>query len=108
MTLELTVLLVSGSLSTSIGSIALMVTRLSRQRTERIKQGRVVDLERERLRLTMAVFERGAATGRPGELVDLTLALRSGVRSVRDSPEGPALAGSGESAPTSGVEAPTG
>ena len=69
------------------GAIALVVTQLSKQRTERIKHFQSVELERERLWLTLAAFERGVAKGQSVDLADLTQALRGDGCSARDSPD---------------------
>src|ERR1039457_430658 len=89
---ELIVPVASASASAIVGAITLMITGLSKQRTERIKHAQDTELERELLRSAMAAYERAAADGRAPDRVDLTLAPQgalpggsrcSGVQTVR-------------------------
>jgi len=75
MTPEVLIPLVSASISSVVGATTLMITHISRQRTERIKHARDTDLERERLRFVAAAYEHAAVDGHAPDLVDLTLAL---------------------------------
>jgi hypothetical protein len=78
-----------------------MITRLSRQRTERIKHGQTVELEREFLTLAMATYKHALAKGYPTDLVDVMLTLRGTMTGWRNSelqvPDG--RIGHSESAP---------
>lgn len=73
---EVIIPLVSASVSSVVGATMLMITHLSKQRTERIKHAQDNELERERLRFVAAAYEQAAVDGQAPDLVDLTLALR--------------------------------
>ena len=75
---EVIIPLVSASISSVAGGIALMVTHLSKQRTERAKHAQDHELERERLRFIAQAYEHAVAAGQAPDLVDLTIALRAG------------------------------
>jgi hypothetical protein len=62
-----------------------MVSRLSRQRTERIKHRQSLELEREFLTLAMSAYEHALQEGQAPDLVDMTtvLALREAPTSRR-------------------------
>ena len=75
MPLEVFIPLVSASISSVVGATTLMITHISRQRTERIKHAQDTELERERLRFVAAAYEHAAVDGHAPDLVDLTLAL---------------------------------
>ena len=72
---EVFIPLVSASISSVVGATTLMITHISRQRTERIKHARDTELERERLRFIAAAYQHAAIDGHAPDLVDLTLAL---------------------------------
>jgi hypothetical protein len=72
---EVIIPLVSASISSVVGATTLMITHISRQRTERIKHERDTELERERLRFVAAAYEHAIVDGHAPDLVDLTLAL---------------------------------
>jgi len=72
---EVIIPLVSASVSSVFGAMTLMITQLSKQRTERIKHTQDNELERERLRFISAAYEQAAAHGQALDLVDLALAL---------------------------------
>lgn len=81
--------LVASSFSSVIWAITLMVTRLSKQRTERIKHSRTVELEREFLTLALATYKDALAKGQPTDLVDVMLTLRGAMTGWRQSePQG--------------------
>jgi hypothetical protein len=82
---EVVISLVSASVSSVVGGTTLMITHLSRQRTERIKHAQDNKLERERLRFISEAYEQAAADGQAPDLVDLTLALH-GNDMTRQSP----------------------
>jgi hypothetical protein len=82
---ELIVPVASASASAIVGAITLMITGLSKQRTERIKHAQDTELEREFLRSAMAAYERAAADGRAPDPVDLTLALQGALTGRQDS-----------------------
>jgi hypothetical protein len=63
-----------------------MVCRLSKQRTERMKHAQETELQRELLRFAMEAWAQDAASGRPHDLVDLTLALRGGLTGSSNGP----------------------
>lgn len=82
---EVIIPLVSASISSVVGATALVVTHLSRQRTERIKHAQDTALERERLRFIAAAYEHAAGEGQAPDLVDLTRALRGDSLNLRQS-----------------------
>lgn len=77
--------LAASSCSSAVWAITLMITRLSRQRTERIKHGQTVELEREFLTLAMATYKDALAEGHPTDLVDVMLTLRGTMTGWRNS-----------------------
>jgi hypothetical protein len=65
-----------------------MVTRLSKQRTERIKHSRTLDLEREFLNLAMESYQDSLAKGQATDLVDVMLTLRGAMTAQRTEVQG--------------------
>jgi hypothetical protein len=88
---------VASSCSSLVWAITLMVTHLSRQRTERIKHSRAVDLEREFLNLAMATYKDSLAKGQAVDLVDVMLTLRGAMTGQRTEVHG--LDGSAKQSP---------
>jgi hypothetical protein len=74
---ELLIPFISGSVSSVTWATTLMVSRLSRQRTERIKHRQSLELEREFLTLAMTAYEHALQDGQAPDLVDMTIALRN-------------------------------
>lgn len=79
---ELIITLVSASISSAVGAVAFMITNLSKQRTERIKNRQAIDLDRERLMLVMEAYQQSVTGGQTPDLVCLTWALRGIVEPV--------------------------
>jgi len=77
--------LAASSFSSVVWAITLMVTRLSKQRTERIKHSRTVEFEREFLTLALAAYKDALAKGQTTDLVDVMLALRGAMKGTRSS-----------------------
>jgi len=81
---ELFVPFILGSLSSIPGAVAFTIVNLSKQRTLRIKHSQTIDLDRERLRLVLAAYERDAAQMQAADLVGLTNALRGALTLAGD------------------------
>lgn len=77
--------LVASSFSSVVWATTLMVARLAKQRTERIKHSRTVELEREFLTLALATYRDTLANGQAADLVDVMLALRGAMTGWRRS-----------------------
>ena len=84
---EVVISLVSGIRILGGRGTTLMITHLSRQRTERIKHAQDNKLERERLRFISEAYEQAAADGQAPDLADLTLALHGNDMKVIQAPD---------------------
>jgi hypothetical protein len=77
--------LTASSFSSVVWAITLMVARLSKQRTERIKHSRTVEFEREFLTSALTAYKDALAKGQTTDLVDVMLALRGAMTGWRSS-----------------------